>query len=49
MIDSEIKRIPYAGTSDHEVDGSWDSVDFLEGVMRIRLREGKRLYKSWID
>jgi len=43
-----MERIPREGTPDHEVDGSWDSIDFLEGVMRIRLGEGKRLYGSWI-
>ena len=43
-----LKKIPEEGTPDHEIDGSWDNIDFVEAVMRIRLGEGKRLYPSWL-
>ena len=33
----------------HEIDGSWDTVDLLRGVMRIRKMQGKKLYRSWIE
>jgi len=42
------ERIPRAGAPDHEVDGSWATIDFIQAVMHIRLREGKRMFKSWI-
>jgi len=44
-----LRRIPEKGTPDHERDGSWAGIDFVEAVMRIRLREGKRLYRSWVE
>jgi len=42
------ERIPRAGAPDHEVDGSWATIDFIQAVMHIRLREGKRMFESWI-
>jgi len=33
----------------HEIDGSWDTVDLLRGVMRIRKMQGKKLYRSWVE